>query len=75
MVKITRYFSYPAGRDRVIKVLGSFSVVGAEIVSTILLVAAFYAEPPKKRAASRRTNFRSAIQIDFLVGPRLTRLL
>jgi hypothetical protein len=41
MTKIMQYVSQPAGRDRVIKGLGRFSVVGAAIVSTILLVAAF----------------------------------
>ena len=41
MARITRYFSQPAGRDRVMQVLGWFSVVGAAIVSVILLVDAF----------------------------------
>lgn len=41
MTKIMQYVSQPAGRDFVIKALGHFSVAGAAIVSTILLVAAF----------------------------------
>ena len=41
MARITRYFSQSAGRDRVMQVLGWFSVVGAAIVSAILLVDAF----------------------------------
>ncbi len=41
MAKIIRYVSQPAGRDKVMKDLGLFSVVGATIVSAILLSAAF----------------------------------
>lgn len=41
MAKIVQYFFYPAGRDQVMKVLGWFSVVGAAVVSTILLVDVF----------------------------------
>ncbi|WLI89056.1 hypothetical protein Q4S45_20505 [Massilia sp. R2A-15] len=40
MAKIIKYVSQPAGRDQMMKDLGLFSVVGAGIVSTILLVAA-----------------------------------
>ena len=42
MAKIIQYVSQPAGRDKVMKDLGMFSVVGATIVSAILLAAAFF---------------------------------
>jgi hypothetical protein len=41
MARIIQYVSQPAGRDKVMKDLGVFSVMGATIVSAILLVAAF----------------------------------
>lgn len=41
MAKIIQYVSQPAGRDKVMKDLGMFSVAGATIVSAILLAAAF----------------------------------
>ena len=39
MAKIIKYVSQPAGRDRVMKNLGIFSVLGAGVVSSILLAA------------------------------------
>jgi hypothetical protein len=41
MAKIIQYVSQPAGRDKVMKDLGLFSVVGAAIVSAIVLLATF----------------------------------
>lgn len=41
MAKIIQYVSQPAGRYKIMKVLGLFSVVGATIVSAILLAATF----------------------------------
>jgi len=41
MTRIIQYVSQPAARDRVIKYIGFFSVVGAVIVSAILLIATF----------------------------------
>jgi hypothetical protein len=39
--KIIQYISQPAGRHQVMAYLGVFSVVGAMIVSAVLLGAAF----------------------------------
>jgi hypothetical protein len=41
MTKIIQYVSLPAGRDKVMKELGLFTVLGATIVSAILLAATF----------------------------------
>jgi hypothetical protein len=39
MAKIMEYISQPAGRDRIIRNIGLFNVIGAAIVTIILLVA------------------------------------
>ena len=39
MSKILHYVSMPAGRDRIIRDIGMFSIVGGTIVSAILIVA------------------------------------
>lgn len=41
MGKIIQYISQPAGRDKVMKGLGMFSVVGSAVVSALLLTATF----------------------------------
>jgi hypothetical protein len=39
MSKIFQYISQPAGRDKVMQVLGLFSIIGGAIVSAILFAA------------------------------------
>lgn len=39
MAKFMQYVSLPAGRDRVMKGIGMFSVVGGFVVSCILIAA------------------------------------
>lgn len=42
MSKIIQYISQPAGRDKIMKILGLFSVIGGAIVSAILFAATFW---------------------------------
>lgn len=41
MESIFEYISHPAGRQKIIRALGLFSVIGASIVSAILLIAIY----------------------------------
>ena len=41
MAKIMQYVSTPAGRDKLMKDLTLFSVVGGTVVSTILFLAVY----------------------------------
>lgn len=41
MRNLFEYIAHPAGRAKVITALGVFSVIGALVVSSVLLVAAF----------------------------------